>query len=167
MISNGTTAIEKHPATARDLPVDAARHDISGREFAGGMDSGHEAAARLVNKRGAFTAQGFGSKRRGIAINVDGGGMELYEFRVCNHGTSTGRHAHPLPTRVERICRDRVERANTARRKHDCRRPKQHQARGAPGTASCKKSGRTAVLDRELEGLEPFCYGYGRRGSGR
>ncbi len=73
------------------------------------MQALHEALAGGVDQDGAFAAQRFGGQRRRIDIGVDGGGMELHELGVGDHGAGAGREGNGLAARVARIGGDVVE----------------------------------------------------------
>ena len=69
---------------------------------------------RLVDQHRAFAAQRFGGERRRIAADVDGGGMELHEFRIGDQRARARRHAEAFAARLQRIGGDGIERAEAA-----------------------------------------------------
>ena len=114
MRADGGAAIEESTAPGRDLGEHAAGDDIARRQLGIGMQALHEALAGGVDEDGTFAAQGFGGQWRGIDIGVDGGGMELHELGVGNHGAGAGREGDGLAARVGRIGGDIVKRTDAA-----------------------------------------------------
>ena len=148
----------------RDLAMDGARDDIARRQLGVGMHIRHEAAAGLVDQDRAFAAQGLGRERRGIAADVDGGGMELHELRIGDDGAGAGRHAEAFAARFQRIGRHRVERAKAAGRKDDGRTRKKDQPRVGADAGTREQAGDAAVLHRQFDGVKAFEQRDRRRG---
>ena len=99
--------------------VNTARATTSrGASSARGSSCRHEAFAGRIDQRRAFAAQRFRRQRRRIEADVDGGGMELHELGVGDHGAGARRHGDGLAARVRRVGRDRVEAADAARRQN-------------------------------------------------
>ena len=84
MGADGGAGVEEGPRPARALPVDGSRNHVAGREIAASVIADHERLASRVHQNRAFAPQGFGGQRRGVAGDVDGGGMELDEFRIAD-----------------------------------------------------------------------------------
>ena len=151
----------------RDLAMDAAGHDVARSEFGRRVHAGHEAAARLVDEDGAFAAQGFGGERRGIAADIQGRRMELYEFGIGDHGARTRRHAQTFAARFRRIGCHRIKRAEPACREHDGRRAEENKLRVGAGTVAREETGDAAVFGGKLDGVEAFHHRDGRLWRGR
>ena len=97
-----------------------ARATISrGASSASGWIAQHEALAALVDQHRAFAAQRFGRERRRIAADVDGGRMELDEFRIGDDRAGARRDRKAMPARLARIGGDRVKSPDAAGREHD------------------------------------------------
>ena len=79
-------ASRKAPRPACAFKMDRARHHVARRQI------GDERFALGVDDMCAFAAQRFGRERRGIAADVDGGGMELHELGI---GDQRARRARP------------------------------------------------------------------------
>lgn len=96
----------------------AACHDVARRKFSERVPRRHETFAFVVDQRGAFTAQGFGRKRRRIAADHDRGGVKLDEFRIGDNCAGAGGDPQPEPAGLRRICRHRIEMPDAAGRQH-------------------------------------------------
>ena len=84
--------VEKGAAPGGDFGEDAARDNVARRQFGVLVQGRHEALAGAIDQNRAFAAQRFGGQRRGIAADVDGGGMELHEFGIGDARAGPRRH---------------------------------------------------------------------------
>ncbi len=61
---------------------DGPRDDIAGCEFGGGMVARHEPPAIAAEEHGAFATNRLGDEEGWLALEPEGGGMELVELEV-------------------------------------------------------------------------------------
>ena len=99
--------------------------------------------------RNASVASGAGSRPM-----VNGGGMELHEFGIGDHGTRARRHAEAFAARFRRVGRDGIKRAETARREYDRRRAEQNELRVGAGAVAREETGDAAVFQRRVRWRE-------------
>ena len=89
--AHGLGGVEEGAASAGEFGEHAARDNVAGGEFRILVQRRHEALSGAVDQNGALAAQGLGGERRGIAADVDGGGMELHELGVGDHARRRAR----------------------------------------------------------------------------
>ena len=82
------------------------------------MERLHEALAAIVDQGRAFAAQRLGGKRRRIATDHDGGGMELHELGISNHGPGAGGDRKAESAGFMRVGRDGIEMPDAAGCEH-------------------------------------------------
>src|SRR5258706_5775439 len=73
MRTESLARVEECATAGCDLRKYAACHDVARRKFGEWVARRHESFALVVDQHGAFTAQGFGRKRRRIAPDHDRG----------------------------------------------------------------------------------------------
>ncbi len=116
--ADGLGGVEESAASAGDFGEHAARDDVAGRQFRVLVQRRHEPLSGAIDQNGALAAQGFGGQRRGIAADVDGGGMELHEFGVGDPRPGARAHGQRRARRLRRIGGQRIERADAAGRQN-------------------------------------------------
>ncbi len=161
--ADGFAAIQEHAVAACDLAMDGPRHHIARRQFGIVMHRRHEALTLLVDQHGAFAAQGFRRQRRGIAADIDCGGMKLDKFGIGDQCARARRHAQAFAARFQRIGGDGIERAQTAGGEDHRACLEQDQPRIRAGSVAGEQAHHLAVLHRQFDGMKAFHDPDGRR----
>ena len=134
----------------------AARHDVARRKFSEGVPRQHETFAFVVDQRGAFTAQGFGRKRRRIAAEHDRGWVKLHEFRIGDNCAGAGGDREPEPAGLRRICRHGIEMPDAAGCQHHRARRDGHRLCGGVADSAQLKPRHRAIQGQKLFGNITF-----------
>ena len=104
-LADTATAIKKSTPATHVFLVNSAGDDVARCEFRVRMNSGHKTLAPAIDEQRAFTAQGLGSERSGIGVDIDGGRMKLNEFRVRNDGPRARCDGQNFAITHSRVCR--------------------------------------------------------------
>ena len=102
--------------------MNGAGHHVPRRQLGRRVISRHERLAVAVHQPRALAAQGLGRQGRGVAADIDGGGMELDELRIGDLRAGQGGEAQTLAPQLGRSRSHGIETADTARGQNHGRR---------------------------------------------